>query len=235
MKKIFKPVRKLHKWLGYLLGLQILAWLLGGLIMSAIPLEKVHGKHLATRTLTNPFKSHDYIASIDDIVSQVTNPTKIIFTHFLSTPLITVTSAGSQQSFNGITGQPFKAPNRQQIIANAHAHLLINAQRVSAALLATGPRESGYKTNIWQVKFNDTFNTTLYLSSDTGKVITVRSDIWRVFDFFWMLHIMDYDEREDFNNPLLISFAASSVFFSFTGFILLLQNIRFRTRKRQLS
>jgi exosortase/archaeosortase len=66
-------------------------------------------------------------------------------------------------------------------------------------------------------------------------VITVRSDIWRVFDFFWMLHIMDYDEREDFNNPLLISFAASSVFFSFTGFILLLQNIRLRTRKRKLS
>jgi hypothetical protein len=28
MKKIFKPARKLHKWLGYLLGLQILAWCL---------------------------------------------------------------------------------------------------------------------------------------------------------------------------------------------------------------
>ena len=64
MKKIFKPARKLHKWLGYLLGIQILAWLLGGLVMSAIPLEKVHGKHLATRTLANPFKSSDYVASI---------------------------------------------------------------------------------------------------------------------------------------------------------------------------
>ena len=77
-------------------------------------------------------------------------------------------------------------------------------------------------------------STSLYFNADNGEFITVRSNIWRVFDFFWMLHIMDYDEREDFNNPLLISFAASSVFFSFTGFILLLQNIRFRTRKRQL-
>lgn len=41
---------------------------------------------------------------------------------------------------------------------------------------------------------------------------------------------MDYEQREDFNNPLLISFAASSVLFCLTGFILLLQNIRFRKR-----
>lgn len=230
MKKIFKPARKLHKWLGYLLGIQILAWLLGGLVMSAIPLEKVHGKHLATRTLANPFKSHDYVASIDDIATKVTNPIKITFTHFLSTPLITVTSKDNQQSFNGMTGQPFKAPNKQQIIANAHAHLLIDAQPESTALLAVGPRESGYKKNVWQVQFNDTFSTTLYLSSDTGKVITVRSTLWRIFDFFWMLHIMDYDERENFNNPLLISFAATSVLFCLSGFLLLLQNIRIKRR-----
>ncbi len=89
-KKIFKHARKLHKWLGYLLALQILAWLLGGLVMSAIPLDKVHGKHLATRTLNNPFTQADYVASLDDIASQVANPTQIIFENFLTTPIITV-------------------------------------------------------------------------------------------------------------------------------------------------
>lgn len=50
-KRIFKTARKLHKWLGYFLVIQIFAWLLGGLFMSAMPLEKVHGKHLANRQL----------------------------------------------------------------------------------------------------------------------------------------------------------------------------------------
>ena len=86
-KKIFKHARKLHKWLGYLLALQILAWLLGGLIMSAIPLDKVHGEHLATRTLNNPFTQADYVASLDDIASQVVNPTQIIGRSNLTTPL----------------------------------------------------------------------------------------------------------------------------------------------------
>ncbi|KPH93606.1 hypothetical protein AMS58_16240 [Pseudoalteromonas porphyrae] len=231
-KRIFKHARKFHKWLGYLLAIQIFAWLLGGLVMSAIPLEKVHGKHLAARSINNPFNQADYPTSLDNIVLQVPQPTQITYSHFLTTPIITVNNSEGEHSFNGLTGRPFLPPSKTQIIANAHAHLLIEAKVNNAVILTTGPREVGYKQNIWQVTFDDTFSTTLYLSADNGNVITVRSTIWRIFDFFWMLHIMDYDEREDFNNPLLISFSACSVLFCITGFILLLQNFRLPRRKR---
>lgn len=231
-KRIFKHARKLHKWLGYLLALQIFAWLLGGLVMSAIPLEKVHGKHLAARQLDNPFKQQDYSASLDSIVAQINEPQQISYRHFLTTPTIVVTSAQGESSFNGRTGQLLAAPTQQNIIANAKAHLLIDATVKHITQLDVGPREVGYKANLWQVQFDDLWNTTLYLSALNGQVITVRSTIWRIFDFFWMLHIMDYDEREDFNNPLLISFSATSVLFCITGMLLLFQNVRLRRRKR---
>lgn len=230
-KRLFKYARKLHKWLGYLLAIQIFAWLIGGLVMSAIPLEKVHGKHLAARSLENPFTQADYPTSLDNIVAQVANPTKISYTHFLTTPIIAVTNENAEHIFNGLTGRPFAAPNQSQIIANANAHLLIDAHVTQAKKLKTGIREVGYKHNIWQVSYDDLLSTTIYLSSNSGEVITVRSTLWRIFDFFWMLHIMDYDEREDFNNPLLISFAASSVLFSVTGIILLFQTVRLKRRK----
>lgn len=231
-KRIFKHARKLHKWLAYLLAMQIFAWLLGGLVMSAIPLEKVHGKHLAMRQLDNPFKQQDYTASLDSIVTQINEPQQISYRHFLTTPIIVVTTAQGESSFNGRTGQLLVAPTQQNIIANAKAHLLINAAVKHANQLEIGPREVGYKKNLWQVQFDDLWSTTLYLSAVNGQVITVRSTIWRIFDFFWMLHIMDYDEREDFNNPLLISFSATSVLFCLTGILLLLQNVRLRRRKR---
>lgn len=231
-KRIFKTARKLHKWLGYILVIQIFAWLLGGLFMSAMPLEKVHGKHLANRQLENPFTHADYTASLDRIITNVPQPQQINYSHFLNTPIITVTGAHRTYSFNGTTGDALLAPTKSQIIANAQAHLLIEAQVTQAKKLATSFREAGYKENIWQVNFDDLLSTTLYFNADNGNLITVRSDIWRVFDFFWMLHIMDYDKREDFNNPLLISFAISSVFFGFTGALLLFQNIRLRKRKR---
>src|SRR3546814_10368328 len=59
------------------------------------------------------------------------------------------------------------------------------------------------KPPFWQVEFEGWNRPTLYLSPSTGELISRRHTLWRVFDFVWMLHIMDYDERTDVNNPLL--------------------------------
>jgi uncharacterized iron-regulated membrane protein len=208
-KRLFKYARKGHKWLGYLLALQIFFWLLGGLVMSSLPLEKVHGKHLANRSLSSPFLLSDYPASIDKITAQFEQIEGIKYSHFLNTPIIEVTSSSGTFTFDGRTGAKMPAPSKAQIIENAQAHLLIDAKITQAQWLTT----------------------TLYLDSQTGNLITVRSTLWRVFDFFWMLHIMDYDERENFNNPLLISFSATSVLFCITGVLLLLQNVRIKRKK----
>ncbi|QUI72701.1 hypothetical protein [Pseudoalteromonas sp. M8] len=230
IKKLLKPARKLHKYLGYLLFLQIFAWLLGGLVMSAIPLAKIHGKHLAHRSLDNPFPTAAYQADLNQLVQGTVQVRQIQFGHFLDTPIIKF-NQDEKLIFNGITGAPFTTPNQQQIIQQANQHLLITADVSHIERLTTAPREAGYKEDVWRVEYNDILSTTLYLSATSGEVVTVRSTLWRIFDFFWMLHIMDYDEREDFNNPLLISFAATSVLFCLTGILLLLQSPPWRKRR----
>ncbi|MGC0121844.1 hypothetical protein [Pseudoalteromonas piscicida] len=230
IKKLLKPARKLHKYLGYLLFLQIFAWLLGGLVMSAIPLAKIHGKHLAHRSLDNPFPTAAYQADLNQLVQGTVQVRQIQFGHFLDTPIIKF-NQDEKLIFNGITGAPFTTPNQQKIIQQANQHLLITADVSHIERLATAPREAGYKEDVWRVEYNDILSTTLYLSATSGEVVTVRSTLWRIFDFFWMLHIMDYDEREDFNNPLLISFAATSVLFCLTGILLLLQSPPWRKRR----
>jgi hypothetical protein len=37
----------------------------------------------------------------------------------------------------------------------------------------------------------------------SGELVTRRHRFWRWFDFLWMLHIMDYESRENVNNALL--------------------------------
>ncbi|MBQ4813183.1 hypothetical protein J8M20_17605 [Pseudoalteromonas luteoviolacea] len=231
-KTALKPARKIHKYLGYLLALQIFAWLLGGFVMSAIPLDMVHGKHLAQRHLDNPFQSTDYTASLDDLKLRTTNLQKIEFTHFLERPIIK-TTGDTIRFFDGQSGMPLTPPTESQIRQQAQAHYLGNAQLASIEQLQTGPREVQYRHNIWRVVYSDWVNTTIYLDSVTGQVITVRSTLWRIFDFFWMLHIMDYDERDDFNNPLLISFSATSVLFCISGMVLLLRSPPWRRRRIQ--
>ena len=49
---------------------------------------------------------------------------------------------------------------------------------------------------LWRVDFADEDNSSFYVSAATGKVVERKSDTWRLWDFFWMLHNMDYAERK---------------------------------------
>ena len=73
----------------------------------------------------------------------------------------------------------------------------------------------------WRVNFSDRSNTSIYVSASTGEILERRNSFWRIRDFFWMLHIMDYPGRENFNNPLIITVALIAIWLGISGFLLL--------------
>ena len=73
----------------------------------------------------------------------------------------------------------------------------------------------------WRVNFSDQANTSIYISESTGEILQRRNSFWRVRDFFWMLHIMDYSGRENFNNALVIGVALIALWLGISGFLLL--------------
>jgi uncharacterized iron-regulated membrane protein len=85
---------------------------------------------------------------------------------------------------------------------------------------------------VWQVTFNDPEGLRVYVSPTTGKVVARRNNTWRVYDFLWSLHIMDYREHEDFNHPLLIAFAAGLLVLTLTGVVLLYRRFKPISRNR---
>ena len=91
----------------------------------------------------------------------------------------------------------------------------------------------GHDLPVWQVNFDDSRHTTVYVSPQTGAVVGRRNSIWRVYDFFWMLHIMDYSERDNFNNPLLVTAAVIGWLLATSGLWLVVTWLmRKRRRKR---
>jgi hypothetical protein len=56
---------------------------------------------------------------------------------------------------------------------------------------------------VYQVALADPAGTVVYIDAATGDVTARRNDRWRLYDFFWSLHIMDYRAREDFNHWLI--------------------------------
>lgn len=236
--KFHRFIRKAHNWLGLVLGIQILFWIAGGVVMSVIPLEKVHGKHLATKTLPSQFSNSDYTFSVESLITRVQTESSsassikhLAYTQFAGQPAYTIDTSVKRHVFHAKTGERFAPLTESQVIELAYQHYLGEDDLQSVLLLESAPAEASRATgSVWQVRFYDTWSTTLYFSPTSAELVSIRSDIWRLFDFVWMLHIMDYDEREDFNNPLLITFSISALLFTMTGFLLLFRS--FVRRKR---
>jgi len=79
---------------------------------------------------------------------------------------------------------------------------------------------------VWQVRFNDAKRTALYFAADDGHLVAARNSTWRVFDFFWMLHTMDYAGRDNFNNPLVITASTGALWLALSGLLLLMRTFR---------
>ncbi|MBM3926907.1 MAG: hypothetical protein FJ335_00370, partial [Sphingomonadales bacterium] len=79
---------------------------------------------------------------------------------------------------------------------------------------------------MWRIDLDDAENSSAYVSAITGRHLVTRGDTWRTWDFFWMLHNMDYVSRSSFNHPLIIFVAFCVLWLSGTGFYLLFKSFR---------
>ena len=79
-------------------------------------------------------------------------------------------------------------------------------------LVADGP--------CWRVDLSDAAETHVYVDARTGEVTARRNGTWRIYDFLWGLHIMDYREHDDFRHPLLVAAAGLAVVTALSGLLL---------------
>ena len=82
------------------------------------------------------------------------------------------------------------------------------------------------------VTFNNAARTTVYVASELGTVQSFRNEKWRIFDFLWMTHTMDYQSRDNISNYLLRIFSVFGIITVVSGFVLYsISSRRFRRRR----
>ena len=220
--KVLRYSTQIHKWVGLIVGIQVLFWVGGGLVMTAIPIETVRSEH-RLKTPTPAALPLDQALPLAEVarLSGVA-PVKAELKSTQRGPAWVLTPVeGAPVTVAAATGRPF-AP----MTANEAAALAVAAYRGEAAprpavLLDPAPKETGREGPIWRVDFQDAERTAFYLSPQTGEVVTRRSAVWRFYDFFWRLHILDFKNGENFNHPLLVGLTLLTLSIVITGFILL--------------
>ena len=102
----------------------------------------------------------------------------------------------------------------------------MRARRGSSRIAANDTEYRG-ALPAWRVDFEDGEGRSLYVAADTGAVTARRSTLWRVYDFLWGLHIMDWRGHEDFNTWLLIVATALALVMSVAGIVMLPSRLGF--------
>lgn len=221
--------RSAHKWIGLVVGVQALLWMISGVYMTVVPLEIIHGDHLAhVRGMPLQVAAQ----RIEPATLQQTFPgiTSVKLKTLLGREVYEVRQVKRLSLVDAHTGAQISPLKEADARALAKAAYQGDASVRAVDWVTRAPQEVASRpVPMWAVHFDDRGQTTLYFSPDSGELLARRHSLWRWFDFLWMFHIMDYDTRSDVNNSLLRVAAISGLLFALSGAWLLFYSFRRRS------
>jgi uncharacterized iron-regulated membrane protein len=243
--KIF--FRKLHRWLGLAMALQIIAWMISGLYFAWFPIDTIRGSHLApepppinteafrnlpsaevmTSALERVFPQGYELDSVS-LLSRTDGPAWRLAGQANGIPFTRLLDNGSGDIMEMLGADQARQIARQAIVAPAILKTVSLVQEASP-----GSEYRGRPLPAWRADFSEPEGVHVYLDAWTGEVTARRTARWRVFDFLWMLHIMDFDERDDFNTVLLQVSAFLGLLIALSGVVFWAMTTRLFRRHRQ--
>ncbi|NOX37593.1 MAG: PepSY domain-containing protein [Calditrichaeota bacterium] len=205
-RAIQKFSRKWHRRLGSLVGIQLFFWTLGGFYFSWFHIDDVRGT--TDRVPAEPVnvKSHSGFLPPDSILknTSLTFVERIELATFRERPVYRLYQDNDRvEMFDARSGNKLSPISREMAIEIARADF---RPRVPIKAVHWIEQKGGeYKGPIpaYRIDFDYWKGTRVYVHANSGRVTAHRNHIWRGFDFLWMLHILDFKERENFNNWIL--------------------------------
>ena len=227
MKRLLRTV---HRWLGLLMAVQLLAWMSSGLYFSLFPIEEIRGEHL-TRAPEAPALGAWAVGGGQETFRRALDASLPPAWKLSSFELVARAGQPYWRAGGEAAGQPFRrllTPSGELVpmLSAAQAEraasdwLLQDVEPVGSQWIEPGA-DPAFRSDAaaWRVSFEGDEAVDLYLDPWTGDLLARRTGRWRLFDFLWMLHIMDYGERENFNHPLLQVAAALGLLVAISGLV----------------
>lgn len=234
-------VRRSHRYLGILLGIQFVLWTIGGLYFSWNDIDEVHGDFQRKRVpllssniqMVSPSMVIDSIKKIHRIDSLVS----IQLIDILGKPFYQIRCISAlhdmqshkdhQELMNHLadaqTGKLRPPLSKEEAVAVAKRYFVDESNVINVESVDSIHPHHEYRSGelpAYAVSFEHPTKTTVYVATELGTVQKFRNVKWRVFDFLWMLHTMDYEGRDNFGNILLRVFSIFGLITVLSGFLL---------------
>jgi uncharacterized iron-regulated membrane protein len=212
-----------HKWLGLIVGIQVLAWFVSGLFMTYFPIAKVRSEHNIREAAPIDLRSASGLIPAAQAIAAIRDPVSRVELADMAGRLVwRLDSKGKPHALvDAKSGAVISPLDEAAARAIATADYAGKGKIVSALLIEKDAPMEYRALPVWQIILDDADATHLYVAPLTGKVVARRSSLWRTYDFLWSLHIMDYTGRDNFNHWPLIIITFIGMILTISGFAIL--------------
>ncbi|WP_190808911.1 PepSY domain-containing protein [Flagellimonas sp. S3867] len=216
-RHIALKIRKIHRYLGLFLGIQFLLWTISGLYFSWTNIDDIHGDH---------FKNMEYQPkAFSDLMtpSQLNIKEGIKSIEIRDINGVPYYWVNKNQLFNAVDGTPKSSINEEEALYVAGNYMMDGLEISNVSLIEKTGKHHEYREKLlpsYVITYKSNENIKAYVSAMDGKFQTVRHRDWRIFDFLWMTHTMDYEGRDNFNTTVLRAFSLVGLITVLSGFLL---------------
>jgi hypothetical protein len=199
--------------------------------MVVVHIDTIHGDMLVANMKQDLGSAVDAALPVAELIALYPATWNLTLRQRADRPIYVAQSKHGTHIIDAVTGVELPLVDNAEAAAIARFHHVDDADVSAVSWIdADPPTEIQFASlPLWRVDFDDAWGSSFYIEPVTGNFVSRRHTLWRVFDFLWMLHIMDYDERDDVNNNLLRGSAILALIFALSGLWLLY--FRFRPRR----
>ncbi len=231
-------IRKAHRYIGLLVSLQLLAWTIGGIWFTWNDIDEIHGDHLR-QTHNNPHSTQPKLLPVEQAINTIEdfkslNSIRVI--KILNQSVYRINyNDGKTALISATTAQQIPPIGKEQAIKIAKNNAAFTAEIATIELISQTDAHHEYREKplpAWAITFDYPSSPTFYVSQKLGVLTSVRHTSWRIFDFLWMLHTMDYQSRDDFGNWLIKIFSVIALLTALSGIVLFIISSRRKPQAR---
>lgn len=207
----------IHKWLALIVGVQVLFWIASGFFFTLFPIERVRSEHRIAEFHAAPLSA---VRDVSALLPEA--PTRVIYERDAAGDAVAVAEFQERRPIlidleDWRVASPLSADAAAQI---AQAYTTGSPRVRERRLITEETPEYRGPLPAWRIAFDDAEGLAVYVAADTARVTARRSDLWRVYDALWALHIMDWRDHENFNTGLMILTSFTALLVALAGFVL---------------
>jgi len=207
-------VRNIHKYLSFLISIQLLLWTVSGIYFAFNKIENVRGEQYR--------EEPNFKVDFSKLNFQIDGAQNSRVIDRMDEEILVVDGIYGREylDFYGKDVEQLNAEEAKTLSAKHTSLIPESVELVTENIV--GSEFRGRALPIYRVKsVNDLGESiNVYLNVYTGEVEAVRSVQWRIWDLMWGFHIMDWETRDDIDNLLLKIFSILALISSITGVLL---------------